>query len=289
MLALVDDVPRTLTLDQFISQLDRPPDRRHPAPHPLPAAPRPRSSAHIYRGLVKALDALDDVIALIRRSQTTDEAREGLMTLLEIDEVQARAILDMQLRRLAALERQKIIDGWPSSRRSSPTSRRSWPARSGSGRSSATSCTTIVDKYGDERRSQIIPADGDLSMEDLIPDEDLVVTITRGGYAKRTRADLYRTAEARRQGRARCHAARATTWSSTSSPPPTTTGCCSSPPPAGSTAPRPTTCPRPRATPRAVTWPACCPSSPTSRSRRCWRSATTSRRPTSCWRPATAW
>ena len=115
------------------------------------------------------------------------------MALLEIDELQATAILDMQLRRLAALERQKIIDGWPSSRRSSPTSRTSWPARSGSGRSSPRSSPTIVDKFGDERRSQIIAADGDLSMEDLIPDEDLVVTITRGGYAKRTRADLYRT------------------------------------------------------------------------------------------------
>ena len=110
MLALVDGVPRTLTIDQFISNWVDPPDRRHPAAHPLPPAPRPSGSAHVYRGLVKALDMLDEVIALIRRSPDVDEARDGLIALLDIDEVQASAILDMQLRRLAALERQKIID-----------------------------------------------------------------------------------------------------------------------------------------------------------------------------------
>ena len=132
------------------------------------------------------------MIALIRASQTTDEARDGLMALLEIDELQANAILNMQLRRLAALERQKIIDELAKLESliadlqdilNDETRQRSIISDE---------LAEIVDKYGDERRSQIIPADGDLSMEDLIPDEDVVVTITRGGYAKRTKADLYR-------------------------------------------------------------------------------------------------
>ena len=163
MLALVDDVPRTLRLDQFISywishQVEVIQRRTQ---HRLDDA---QARAHIYRGLVIALDQLDEVIALIRRSPSTDDAREGLKTLLEIDELQANAILDMQLRRLAALERQRIVD----------------------------QLAEIVEKYGDERRTKIIAADGDLSNEDLIPDSDVVVTITRGGYAKRTNTDLYR-------------------------------------------------------------------------------------------------
>src|SRR4249919_808272 len=167
MLALVDGVPRTLTIDQFIA---------HWVTHQIEVIQRrtryrlrkAEEDAHMQRGLVKALDALDEVIALIRRSPDVDEARAGLMALLEIDELQAQHVLDMQLRRLAALERQKIIDR-------------------------LAELAEIVQKYGDDRRSQIIAADGDLSMEDLIPDEDLVVSITRGGYAKRTRADQYRT------------------------------------------------------------------------------------------------
>ncbi len=192
MLALVDGVPRTLTLDQFVS---------HWVTHQLEVIQRrtryrlrkAEEEAHIFRGLVKALDALDEVIALIRRSPDVEEARQGLMQLLDIDELQARAILDMQLRRLAALERQKIVDRLEELERiiadleailASPERQR---------QIISDELTAIVDKYGDDRRSQIIAADGDLSMEDLIPDEDLVVTITRGGYAKRTRADLYRT------------------------------------------------------------------------------------------------
>ncbi len=191
MLALVDDVPRTLSLDAFVSnwvhhQIDVIQRRTR---YRLRKA---EEEAHIYRGLVKALDALDDVIALIRRSQTVEEARNGLMALLDIDELQARAILDMQLRKLAALERQAIVDRLGELERviadlhdilSSESRQRSIVSEE---------LAAIVDRYGDERRTQIIPADGDLSMEDFIPDEDIVVTITRGGYAKRTKADLYR-------------------------------------------------------------------------------------------------
>ncbi len=191
MLAIVDDVPRTLTLDGFIT---------HWIGHQIEVIQRrtqylldeAEARAHIYRGLVKALDALDDVIALIRRSPTTEEARDGLMSLLSIDELQATAILDMQLRRLAALERQKIIDALAKLELeiadyqdilARPERQRTIVSEE---------LAEIADKYGDDRRTPVVAADGDLSMEDLIPDEDVVVTITRGGYAKRTRTDQYR-------------------------------------------------------------------------------------------------
>jgi len=192
MLALVDGVPRTLTVDQFISnwiahQIDVIQRRTR---YRLAEAER---RAHVYRGLVKALDMLDEVIALIRRSPEVDDARQGLIALLEIDEVQANAILDMQLRRLAALERQKIIDDLAriEAEIADLTDILERPERQR--QIVSDELTEIVDKYGDDRRTQIIAADGDLSMEDLIPDEDLVVTITRGGYAKRTLASQYRT------------------------------------------------------------------------------------------------
>ena len=191
MLALVDDVPRTLRLDQFISfwvahQVEVIQRRTQ---HRLEDA---EAKAHIYRALVKALDMLDEVIALIRRSPSTDDARTGLMALLEIDEVQSTAILDMQLRRLAALERQRIIDQLAEFERiiadlqdilARPERQRSIISDE---------LGEIVEKYGDDRRTTIIAADGDLSDEDLIPDNSVVVTITRGGYAKRTLTEAYR-------------------------------------------------------------------------------------------------
>ena len=192
MLALVDGVPRTLTLDQFIS---------HWVAHQVEVIQRrtrfrlkeAEERAHVLRGLVKALDMLDEVIALIRRSPDVEEAREGLIRLLDVDEVQARAILDMQLRRLAALERQKIIDDLAKIETLIADLEDILANEQRQRRIIADELAEIVDKFGSDRRSRIIAADGDLSMEDLIPDEDLVVTITRGGYAKRTNAALYRT------------------------------------------------------------------------------------------------
>ncbi len=191
MLALVDDVPRTLSIDLFITnwilhQIDVIQRRTR---YRLRKA---EEEAHIYRGLVKALDALDAVIELIRRSQTVEEARTGLIALLDIDELQARAILDMQLRRLAALERQRIIDELAKLERDIADLEDILANEARQRSIVSDELTAIVDKFGDERRSQIIPSDGDLSMEDFIPDEDVVVTITRGGYAKRTKGDLYR-------------------------------------------------------------------------------------------------
>ncbi|WP_242665098.1 MULTISPECIES: DNA gyrase subunit A [unclassified Nocardioides] len=192
MLALVDGVPRTLTIDQFISNW---------VSHQIEVIQRrtrfrlaeAERRAHVLRGLVKALDQLDEVIALIRRSPEVDDAREGLIALLEIDEIQANAILDMQLRRLAALERQKIIDQLAEIELEIADLEDILANEVRQRQIIGEELAAIVEKYGDDRRTQIIAADGDLSMEDLIPDEDLVVSITRGGYAKRTRADQYRT------------------------------------------------------------------------------------------------
>ena len=191
MLALVDGVPRTLSLDAFI---------RHWTTHQLDVVVRrtrfllaeAEEKIHILRGYLKALDALDEVIALIRRSPTVEEARAGLIELLGVDEVQATAILNLQLRRLAALERQKILDEHAELERqiddlndilAKPERQR---AIVGS------ELQEIVDRYGDERRTTILPFDGEVSIEDLIAEEEIVVTITRGGYAKRTRSDAYR-------------------------------------------------------------------------------------------------
>src|SRR4249919_305184 len=192
MLALVDGVPRTLTVDQFISNW---------VAHQIEVIQR-RSRyrleenqrlAHVQRGLVKALDALDEVIALIRRSPDVDDASTGLMELLEIDEVQAQAILDLQLRRLAALQRQAIIARLAELEVTIADLEDILANEARQREIVKDELAEIVEKYGDDRRTQIMAADGDLSMEDLIPDEELVVSITRGGYAKRTRSDAYRT------------------------------------------------------------------------------------------------
>lgn len=192
MLALVDGVPRTLTIDQFISNWVEHQVEiiRRRTEYLLREAEK---RAHILRGLVKALDALDEVIALIRRSPEVDDARQGLIELLEIDELQANAILDMQLRRLAALERQKIVDELAEIERTIADLEDILANVTRQRRIVADELAEIVERYGDERRTQIIAAAGDLSMEDLIPDEALVVSITRGGYAKRTLAAAYRT------------------------------------------------------------------------------------------------
>jgi len=192
MLALVDEVPRTLPLDGFI---------RHWVDHQMEVIERrtqyrlrqAEERIHILRGYLKALDALDEVIALIRASQTVEVARDGLMELLEIDEIQAMAILNMQLRRLAALERQKILEDHDDLQ-SQIDDFRDILAKPQRQRDIVSSeLAEIVDKFGDERRTSIELAEGDMTNEDLIPVEDVVVTITRGGYAKRTRVDAYRS------------------------------------------------------------------------------------------------
>src|SRR5499427_8547605 len=191
MLALVDGVPRTLRLDQLI---------RHWVTHQIEVVVRrtrfllrrAQERAHIVEALLKAIDRIDEVIALIRGSESAAVAQQGLIDLLEIDEEQARAILDMQLRRLAALERQQLIDEYDDLMAkiadyeailASPERQRQIVGEE---------LAEIVTRYGDGRRTQLIADEGEVLAEDLIAQEDVVVTITRGGYAKRTKTDLYR-------------------------------------------------------------------------------------------------
>lgn len=192
MLALVDGVPRTLSIDGFISNWIN---------HQLEVIvrrtnfrlKRAQDRLHILQGYLMALDALDAVIATIRKSPTVDEARTALMELLGVDEVQADAILALQLRRLAALERQKILDEHTEleARVKDLQDILARPERQRG--IISTELGEIVDKYGDERRTKILPFAGEMSMEDLIEEQDVVVTITRSGYVKRTRLDQYRS------------------------------------------------------------------------------------------------
>lgn len=191
MLALVDGVPRTLSLDAFI---------RHWITHQLNVIERrtrylkreAEERDHILQGYLKALDMIDEVVALIRRSPDVDSARQGLIELLDVDQIQADAILAMQLRRLAALERQKIIDEHEELLRkiadyndilAKPERQRAIVGQE---------LDEIADKYGDERRTKILPYSGEMNMEDLIAEENVVVTVTHSGYIKRTKADEYR-------------------------------------------------------------------------------------------------
>jgi DNA gyrase subunit A len=192
MLALVDGVPRTLSIDGFITNW---------VAHQVEVIVRrtkfrlrkAEERAHILRGYLKALDALDEVIALIRKSSTVDDARDGLIKLLDIDELQARAILNMQLRQLAALERQKIIDEAAELERQITEFQRIIADEDVQRQIISDELEEVVSRYGDERRSEILLGfDGDVSMEDLIPQEEMVVTLTAGGYIKRTRSDNYR-------------------------------------------------------------------------------------------------
>ena len=192
MLSIVDGVPRTLRLDQML---------RYYVQHQIEVIVRrtqyrldeAEKRAHILRGLVKALDALDEVIALIRRSPTVDDARQGLMKLLDVDEIQANEILAMQLRRLAALERQKIVDDLAAIERQIADYKDILAKPERQRDIVATELKEIVDKFGDERRTQIVAATGDVTEEDLIARENVVVTITSTGYAKRTKVDAYKS------------------------------------------------------------------------------------------------
>ena len=191
-LAIVDGVPRTLRLDQMITYY---------VAHQIEVIQRrtryrlaeAEKRAHILRGYVKALDMLDEVIALIRRSPTVEEARTGLIELLDVDEIQATAILELQLRRLAALERQKIIDQLAEIEKVIAELKEILASEERQRQIIIDELSAITEKYGDDRRTQIIGYEGEVSMEDLIANEEVVVTVTRTGYAKRTKSDLYRS------------------------------------------------------------------------------------------------
>ena len=193
MLAIVDGVPRTLTLDGFISYW---------VAHQIEVIVRrtqfrldkAEADAHILRGYLKALDALDDVIALIRKSPTVEEAKEGLMKLLGVDDDQALAILNLQLRRLAALERQKIIDQATELEKMIAEYKAILASDERQRSIVSEELQDVVDRFGDDRRTEILQGfEGGMTDEDLIPEEEMVITVTRGGYIKRTRSDNYRS------------------------------------------------------------------------------------------------
>ncbi|MEE0331833.1 DNA gyrase subunit A [Bifidobacterium angulatum] len=191
MLALVDGVPRTLSLDAFI---------RHWINHQIDVVARrtaylkreAEERDHILQGLLKALDAIEEVIKLIRSSQGREDARPKLMEFLDIDQVQADAILSMQLVRLANMEAQKIVDEHNELMRKIADYNDILAKPERQRRIVGDELDEIVAKYGDERRTKILPYSGEMNVEDLIPEENVVVTVTHSGFIKRTKADEYR-------------------------------------------------------------------------------------------------
>jgi DNA gyrase subunit A len=191
MLALVDGVPRTLRLDQMV---------RYWVAHQIEVIVRrtrfrmrkAQERLHIVAALLAAIDAIDEVIALIRGSQSAAAAQVGLIGLLGIDEIQARAILDMQLRKLAALERQALIDERDELQATIADLQAILDSPARQREIIGSELGDITSKYGDPRRTEIVAYDGEVADEDLIAESDIVVTITRGGYAKRTNTDQYR-------------------------------------------------------------------------------------------------
>ncbi len=192
LLALVDGVPRTLTLDQALG---------HYIAHQIDVITRrtryrlrkAEERAHVLEGLLIALDHIDEIIELIRNSASADTAKTGLMERFELSEIQAQAILDMQLRRLAALERQRIQDEYDELV-ALITELRAILADPERVRSIVKEeLAEVRDRFADERRTRLVPDDGEMSIEDLIPQGDVVVTLTRAGYVKRTPLEVFRT------------------------------------------------------------------------------------------------
>ena len=191
MLALVDGVPRTLSLDAFV---------RHWVKHQLDVIERrtrylkreAEERDHILQGLLKALDAIEEVIRLIRSSQGREDARPKLMEFLDIDQVQADAILSMQLVRLANMEAQKILDEHNELMRRIADYEDILAKPERQRKIVGDELDEIVAKYGDERRTRILPYSGEMNVEDLIAEENVVVTVTHSGFIKRTKADEYR-------------------------------------------------------------------------------------------------
>lgn len=191
MLALVDGTPRTLSLDGFIKYWIK-----HQLQIVLRRAIYLKNDAekrdHILQGYLKAMDMIDQVIELIRASQNSDVARTGLIDLLHVDKEQADAILEMQLRRLAALERQNVEDEHEKLLAKIQYHQGVIDSEDLQRQIISTELDEIVRKYGDDRRTRILPYAGGVSDEDLIEDHIMVYNITRSGYIKSTLADNYR-------------------------------------------------------------------------------------------------
>lgn len=192
MLALVDGVPRTLTLDAFVTNWIE---------HQVEVIQRrtayrlriAEERVHILIGLLKAIDRIDEVIALIRASESASVAQAGLMKLLDIDEIQAQAILDMQLRKLAALERNELQTQHDKLMAEIADYKDILSNLARQRSIVSEELADIVNKFGDERRTTIVADENDVTHEDLIAVEPIVVTLSADGYIKRTKAALYRS------------------------------------------------------------------------------------------------
>ena len=189
--ALVKGRPQTLNLKDMIRHYV---DHRHEVvvrrtEYELEEA---RKRAHILEGLLIALDHLDEVIALIRGSRTPDEAHSGLMERFSLSEIQAKAILDMRLQRLTGLEREKIQKQYQEIMEKIEYYERVLADEELRMTIIKDELQEIADKYGDDRRTQIVHAEGEIRIEDLIANDDMITTISHQGYIKRTSASEYR-------------------------------------------------------------------------------------------------
>ncbi|MBI2461634.1 MAG: DNA gyrase subunit A [Candidatus Rokubacteria bacterium] len=192
MLALVDRRPQVVTLremlQQFIAFRREVVTRR--TRHDLARA---EERAHILEGLRKAIERIDLVISLIRGAESVDAARDALMARLDLTEAQAKAILDMRLARLTRLERDKVIQEHTETLQQIERFRAILASEPLLMQIIKEELLALKAEYGDERRTEIVEESVELTLEDLIADEEMVVTVTRSGYIKRTAADLYRS------------------------------------------------------------------------------------------------
>jgi len=191
-LAIVNGQPRVLSLMELL---------RHFIEHRVDVVRRrtqyelrqAEARAHILEGLQKALDHIDEIIKLIRAAKNAAEARQGLITQFDFSEIQAKAILEMQLQRLTNLERQKIVDELKEIREKIAELRDILASESKLRDVIVQELRDVQKKYGDERRTEIIDEEGEIRLEDLIAEEDVVITVTHSGYLKRTPSSVYRS------------------------------------------------------------------------------------------------
>ena len=191
LLALVDGVPKVMKLremiDEFIRHREDVIIRR--TKFDLAKA---EARAHILEGLKKALDHIDEIIAIIKKSKDTEDARKKLMRKFKFSEVQAQAILDMRLRRLTGLQRKQLEDEYKELIKLIATLKGILESRAKVLQIIKDDLTSAVEAYGDERRTEIVEATTDFSIEDLIAEEDMAITISHGNYIKRLPVGTYR-------------------------------------------------------------------------------------------------
>jgi DNA gyrase subunit A len=200
MLAVVDNKPEVMNLKQILSKFLA--FRREVVikrtQYELKQAEK---RAHILEGLKKALDHLDEVIKIIRAAASPPEAKRTLIERLELSDVQAQAILDMRLQRLTGLERDKIIEEYATVLKEIERLRQILSSPALVNQIIRQEITELVNEYGDPRKTEIVAEAGEICIEDLIAEEEMVVTISRSGYVKRTSLSVYRSQKRGGKGR----------------------------------------------------------------------------------------